>query len=473
MKLADEHDKEFQRKYSTDLDTALIFAGLFSAVSSAFIIQIQPQLTPAPMTAPPTIIVVVQSLLYISLSTTLLAALLAVLGKQWIMHYEAAGSRGSVEERGLERQRKLNGLHKWKFDTVLQMFPLLLQFALLLFAAALSVYLWTVHHTIAIIVQTLTSFGFIAYISLLMSAIISPDSPFQTPVAHFLLPLLSPSLHTIRNRLAKARKFIKNVLTSWFHSIKSGPILPCVASHTSSSGSPKLEPDPYPEYLFAPPSPEVPAVLWVLETSTDPIMVEAAAGMAVDLQWPLDIDLTSPKARLADSFNSCFEVSRKAGGVIGEGRHGMTHLAISCGRAYFWLKVVTQASPVQQHVPRMKIFEDILQTESGDPVQFSHLRNVTRIPNEQPNLVLDWNDPLAIRWVLQVFIPLSNQDSTSASRQNNLEHFLDQFPADRVATLDHSNFANYVCCVHSFLVPISPRLRAQRDKRQVATLTPI
>jgi hypothetical protein len=25
MKLADEHDKEFQKKYSTDLDTALIF----------------------------------------------------------------------------------------------------------------------------------------------------------------------------------------------------------------------------------------------------------------------------------------------------------------------------------------------------------------------------------------------------------------------------------------------------------------
>jgi hypothetical protein len=25
MKLADEHDKEFQQKYSTDLDTALIF----------------------------------------------------------------------------------------------------------------------------------------------------------------------------------------------------------------------------------------------------------------------------------------------------------------------------------------------------------------------------------------------------------------------------------------------------------------
>ncbi|KAJ6586503.1 hypothetical protein DFH09DRAFT_1308522 [Mycena vulgaris] len=159
MKLADEHDMEFQRKYITDLDTSLIFvsileflegvskssscpqAGLFSAVSSAFIIQIQPQLAtnPAPST------VVVQSLLYTSLFATLLAALLAVLGKQWIMYYEAAGSRGTIEERGLERQRKLDGLRRWKFDMVLQMFPLLLQLALLLFASALSVYLWSIH----------------------------------------------------------------------------------------------------------------------------------------------------------------------------------------------------------------------------------------------------------------------------------------------------------------------------------------
>ncbi|KAJ6589414.1 hypothetical protein B0H19DRAFT_922767, partial [Mycena capillaripes] len=123
MKLADEHDREFQQKYSTDLDTTLIFAGLFSAVSSAFIIQIQTQFTPDDVQVPLIILVAVQSLLYISLFTTLLAAFLAVLGKQWIMHYQAAGSRGTIEQRGLERQRKLDGLRRWKFDAVLQMFP--------------------------------------------------------------------------------------------------------------------------------------------------------------------------------------------------------------------------------------------------------------------------------------------------------------------------------------------------------------
>ncbi|KAJ7866117.1 hypothetical protein B0H13DRAFT_1573155, partial [Mycena leptocephala] len=129
----------------------LLQAGLFSAVSSAFIIQIQPELQTDPNTttqallgllvenitgvAPPpallaqptgpaTIIIIAQCLLYFSLFSTLLAALLAVLGKQWLLHYDSVGERGTIEERGLERQRKSDGLRRWKLDLVMQMFPL-------------------------------------------------------------------------------------------------------------------------------------------------------------------------------------------------------------------------------------------------------------------------------------------------------------------------------------------------------------
>ncbi|KAJ7759569.1 hypothetical protein B0H16DRAFT_1533767, partial [Mycena metata] len=207
MKLADEHDKEFQQKYSTDLDTALIFAGLFSAVSSAFIIQIEPKLESDPLS----IIVAVQSLLYISLFTTLLAALLAVLGKQWVMHYQAAGSRGTMEERGLERQRKLDGLRRWKFDAILQMFPLLLQLALLLFSSALSLYLWTVHRSIAAIVLALTIFGVSAYICFLASAILSSDSPFQTPLAPIAAHIGSQILRTIDPVLDRIRRTVNPI----------------------------------------------------------------------------------------------------------------------------------------------------------------------------------------------------------------------------------------------------------------------
>ncbi|KAJ7800285.1 hypothetical protein B0H14DRAFT_2231903, partial [Mycena olivaceomarginata] len=138
-----------------------IEAGLFSAVASAFIIQIQPEIQ---LDGTPSIVLVAQCLLYVSLSLTLLAALLAVLGKQWLVYYVAAGERGTIESRGLERQRKLDGLRKWKFDTVMQLFPILLQFALLVFSAALSTYLWRIHPSLAIIVLSFTSLGVVLYI---------------------------------------------------------------------------------------------------------------------------------------------------------------------------------------------------------------------------------------------------------------------------------------------------------------------
>ncbi|KAJ7304638.1 hypothetical protein DFH08DRAFT_945128 [Mycena albidolilacea] len=129
--LADEFDKEIQEKYKDDLNTSLIFAGLFSAVSSAFIIQIQPKLQPDPngptqallallvqnilraqtSQAPvASSVVVAQSLLYFSLFATLMAVLLAVLGKQWLLHYNSIGERGTIAEQGLKRQHKFNGM---------------------------------------------------------------------------------------------------------------------------------------------------------------------------------------------------------------------------------------------------------------------------------------------------------------------------------------------------------------------------
>ncbi|KAF9644199.1 hypothetical protein BDM02DRAFT_3103337, partial [Thelephora ganbajun] len=44
--VAEEHDKEFMRKYDEDLNTTLIFVGLSFAVASAFVIQVDVQLQP-------------------------------------------------------------------------------------------------------------------------------------------------------------------------------------------------------------------------------------------------------------------------------------------------------------------------------------------------------------------------------------------------------------------------------------------
>ncbi|KAJ7802733.1 hypothetical protein B0H14DRAFT_3779790 [Mycena olivaceomarginata] len=327
--LADEFDEDFQRKYGNDLDSVLIFAGLFSAVSSEF--QPNPNAMtqgllgmliknmtgaavplPPPHPSPPVVTVVAQSLLYISLSATLMAALLAVLGKQWLLHYNSVGERGTIEERGLERQRKFDGLQRWKFDLVMQMMPLLQQLALLLFAVALSFYLRTINHTIAIIIIGLTTTAFILYAAMVLSALAFPDSPFQTSLTTLLRlaitvpipqlpqnfhPLLRSAFHGLASSLARAGSVYTSLVK------KLPPLLP-----QFKKSAPSIEPT----HIFdqIPPASKE---------------VEAAAALTPSLQWPVDLDLRQSLKRLSDTFNQCLDHrgNRRNRDVVLEGRHNL------------------------------------------------------------------------------------------------------------------------------------------------------
>ncbi|KAJ6514287.1 hypothetical protein C8R47DRAFT_569655 [Mycena vitilis] len=334
--LADEHDKELQQRYSTDLDTSLIFAGLFSAVDSAFIIQIQPDIHPL---GTPLVIVVAQNLLYLSLFSTLLAALLAVLGKQWLMCYSAAGDRGTVEARGLERQRKFDGLRKWHFEAVMQLFPLLLQIGLFLFSAALSTYLWTIHLSLAVVIISFTFLGLVSYTALLISAVAYPDSPFQTPLALFVVQLFPRTLWR------KSKLFLSQAtayLCSLYQCAYIGAHTPLL--FPKDTATKQLEPSlpPLMEGPFPSPSPAVPAVSWVLESSTDPRTVAVAAEMVLDLQWPGGMDVTPHLAKLRDGILSVFHLSALDSQKISldSAREGMTMTAIQLVRAYCTLRCV-------------------------------------------------------------------------------------------------------------------------------------
>jgi len=173
-KESDEIDRDYARKYDEDLNTSLIFvsesirtrsfsadsggaqAGLFSAVSSAFIIDDQSKLEPDPnemtaaymqilihvvngslfpdadpgaitWTGPPEI-VTVQSPLYASLATSFFTAFVAMLGKQWVNRY-IRNHGGSAADKSRNRQRKLDGLQKWHFCLAIESLPVMLQLA--------------------------------------------------------------------------------------------------------------------------------------------------------------------------------------------------------------------------------------------------------------------------------------------------------------------------------------------------------
>ncbi|KAJ7081928.1 hypothetical protein C8R44DRAFT_905079 [Mycena epipterygia] len=438
--------------------TSLRQAGLFSAVSSAFITQIQPQIQVGDT---PPILLVSQSLLYISLFATLMAALLAVLGKQWLMYYSAA-DRGSMEQRCITCQRKLDGIRKWKFEEIMKTFPLLLQFALLLFAAALSTFLWTVHHSLAVIVVVLTFFGFVAYMFLLISAAVSPDDcPFQTPLAPLLIRVgqlartvwiwIKLVLHWAIEHPWRVMGHIYSACSPYF---QRAHLLPHYSSHKSPS-SPMEQPETLANAPFPDPSPEIPAVLWVLETSTDPSMVRAAACITPDLQWPC-VDVTPQMVRLWESFLACFEHYPYPFGpdlrlVLQDIHDGRSPHARDLGWGYCTLYYVLQSFGT--------IYGPYPDFFSGIHMPDTELSIVLNLLSGNPDLHLDSSTPLVTRRALHVIPSFQYRDLKA------LEYFLHQFK-DTIPVLDPSSFTDYLCCLSSFFNPMSRRDMLRMDKSQ-------
>ncbi|KAF9643572.1 hypothetical protein BDM02DRAFT_3104244, partial [Thelephora ganbajun] len=131
-------------------------------------------------TGPPPDIVTLQSLLYASLATSLFAAFLGMLGKQWVSRY-LRNHGGSAVDKSRDRQRKLDGLKEWRFYLAIESLPVVLQLALLLLACALSLYLWTISRTVAGVILAITLFGVTSYIFLTLAATFYYNCPYQTP----------------------------------------------------------------------------------------------------------------------------------------------------------------------------------------------------------------------------------------------------------------------------------------------------
>jgi hypothetical protein len=214
-------------------------AGLFSAVSSAFVIDIHSKLQPDPndqsaallrailltlnqsaipgetpvvppvQEPPPNEIITATSLLYASLLISLLAAFTAMLGKQWLNRYLRRVG-GSMIERCGDRQRKCNGLQKWPFHFFIGGLPVMLQVALLLLACGLSRYMASINTSIAGVLITLTALGVLFYVGIVIAGTSSYDCPFQTPasgtlrslwakIGPYLTPASLPIIIVLRN----------------------------------------------------------------------------------------------------------------------------------------------------------------------------------------------------------------------------------------------------------------------------------
>ncbi|KAJ7921845.1 hypothetical protein B0H13DRAFT_1604198, partial [Mycena leptocephala] len=168
MDLANVFDKNLAELFNSDLDPLLIFAGLFSAILSAFLIEIRKGLkedlqsitndllviliqTQHTSTAPemplsndfvPTLSSRwVNGLWFTSLMFSLVSALGASVAKGWVTQFSSTISGPSWVGASLHYHR-LRDLKRWHLKLIIQFLPILIHIAFFLFAAGLVVLLF-------------------------------------------------------------------------------------------------------------------------------------------------------------------------------------------------------------------------------------------------------------------------------------------------------------------------------------------
>ena len=262
-------------------------------------------------------IVNVQSILYSSLAISLLAAFVAMLGKQWLTRYSQVETHGSLIDRGRDRQRKMTGMATWHFDLVMEFLPLMLQFALLLLGCALSLYLFTVNQVVAGVAVGFTGFGLLFYFLIVSAATLSFNCPFQTPISlviRFMLRFDDEHEKHLRNALERlGGMFYQKGKPS-----KPSPGGPPLAGNT---GTPR---DHFELTIFGPshhePTPfgketdwygcvlDSNCITWMFDKSTDEDVVLDIMKFIPEVVWHPGI-LTTPLERLYDTVLECVDFS--------------------------------------------------------------------------------------------------------------------------------------------------------------------
>ncbi|QRV80962.1 activating signal cointegrator 1 complex subunit 3 [Ceratobasidium sp. AG-Ba] len=217
---ADRWDKELVEGHNSSLDVLLSKAALFSAISTAFIIESLSDLKsdPAESSArsllaisqkldsiaagqrlsslpvqdngldgfsPSHSAVVVNILWLLSLSLSVAVSLIAMLSKDWCYKF-MIGRSGAIYEQARRRQQKWNGIERWKLQELLNYLPGLMHIALLLFAIGLCIYLWDIDVRVAIPVTVVTSMAGCIYIFTTVLPFLDRFCPYSTPATSIL-----------------------------------------------------------------------------------------------------------------------------------------------------------------------------------------------------------------------------------------------------------------------------------------------
>ncbi|KAF5361512.1 hypothetical protein D9758_006138 [Tetrapyrgos nigripes] len=214
---AEDFDHEMLRGFRDTLDALLVFAALFSAVVTTFVVStsesFQPDYTLATArlmveqnqllraagnitaldSVPRTFVDLdsadvstsvlwINGLFFASLSLSLATALLSVLVKQWLQAYSSSLPSGNARDRAKIRQFRYLGLVQWKVPEIIGILPLILHASLALFMVGLSLYVSDLHRSLCWVVVSVTAISFGMYLGSVFIPVFTIQCPYRIPI---------------------------------------------------------------------------------------------------------------------------------------------------------------------------------------------------------------------------------------------------------------------------------------------------
>ncbi|KAJ7056170.1 hypothetical protein C8F01DRAFT_377057, partial [Mycena amicta] len=297
---AEKYDKSLVESWKSDMEGMLIFAGLFSASLTAFIVESYKTLTPdsgdatvqllaqisqqlssaangtiytpdgssAVHTAPRTAIVC-NVLWFLSLGLSLTCALVATLLEQWARDFlHRAEMRSSPIVRARIYSYLYYGLKRFQMHTVVDIIPLLLHAALLLFFGGLVAFLLPINHVVAGVAAGILLVVLCIYITLTVLPIWSLDCPYRTPLTNGVWRLMQ-----LGREMVGKHKQMHSMDSSHVHhraTTMSQVVISKATAETSQQRNRDLR-----------------ALVWTTKSLSDDHELEAFAEAIPDAMWQL------------------------------------------------------------------------------------------------------------------------------------------------------------------------------------------
>ena len=127
------------------------------------------------------------ALWFSSLVFGLASATIALFVKQWL---HQAAIQGTSRQAARARQFRLNGLRRWHVGVIVNILPILLQLAAVIFLVGLLVLLWTLNDRVATVITTLVALLFAFFLVLTILPVTHVDCAYRSPASLALYTIL-------------------------------------------------------------------------------------------------------------------------------------------------------------------------------------------------------------------------------------------------------------------------------------------